>query len=118
MDCDQMIVADPIRTLDQNALMWACLTDLSKQLMWPVDGVLQHLEPWEWKVVISAGLKKAQRVAAGIDGGFVMLGASTSRMKKSELSDLLEVMFAFGATKNIVWSDLPPQPQNYFATDD
>jgi len=60
---------EPTRTLDQNALMWARLTEISEQLEWPVDGKLERLEPEEWKDVLTAGLRKHQRVAAGIDGG-------------------------------------------------
>lgn len=86
------------------------LTDLSKQLQWPVDGELQWLSKEDWKVIMSAGLKKHQRIAKGIEGGWVMLGASTSRMKVGEMSDLITLMLAFGVERDIQWTDptVPP----------
>jgi hypothetical protein len=104
-----MEIADPPRTLDQNSRMWPMLTDISKQLQWLVDGELQWLTPEDWKTMMTAGLKREQRIAKGIWGGFVVLGISTSRMKKKEMSELIELMFAFGAEHGIVWSD-PTQP--------
>lgn len=89
------------RSREQNALMWALLTDLSEQKQWPVDGRLCHLSPEEWKDVMTAGLTKHQRVAAGIDGGFVLLGRSTRRMKVSEMSELCELIQAFGAEHGV-----------------
>lgn len=92
------------RSTDQNALMWSVLTDLSRQVDWPVDGRLQRLEPDEWKDVLSAGLTKAQRVAQGIEGGWVMLGQRTSRMTVAEMSDLITLAHAFGDQRGVRWS--------------
>jgi len=101
---------EPLRTLDQNARMWAMLSDLSRQLEWPVDGEMTRLIPEDWKHIISAGLKHHQRIARGIGGGFVVLGQSTRRMKKKDFADMIELMFAFGAEHGIEWSDptVPP----------
>lgn len=93
------------RTLDQNALMWAVLTDIARQVEWPVDGKLQHLEPEDWKDILSAGLRKTQRVAQGIEGGFVMLGQRTSRMTIGDMSELIELAYAFGAEHGVVWGE-------------
>lgn len=93
--------AKPKRTLEQNARMWAMLTDISRQVEWPVDGRLQKLTPEEWKTIFTAGLKRHQRVAQGLEGGFVMLGESTSRMRVGEMTDLIELMFAFGAEHGV-----------------
>jgi hypothetical protein len=41
----------------------------------------------------------------GIDGGFVVLGSSTSRMDKSEMSELLELIGAFGAQQGVEFSE-------------
>lgn len=98
-------VQEPTRTLEQNDLMWALLTDVSRQVDWPVDGRMQRLSPEDWKHVISAGLKREQRVAQGIDGGFVILGQRTSRMTKREMSDLVELIYAFGGERDVVWSE-------------
>ena len=86
----------PKRTVDQNKLMWALLGDVARQVVW--HG--QKLEPGEWKDVFTAALKR-QKVVPGIDGGFVVLGSSTSRMTKSELSELVELIYAFGAQQEV-----------------
>ena len=41
--------AKPTRTLEQNSRLWALLTDVSRQVQWPVDGKLQRLSPEDWK---------------------------------------------------------------------
>jgi len=98
------------RSDEQNRRMWAMLTDLSEQLQWPVDGEMQWLSKEDWKVIVSAGLRRTQRIAKGIEGGFVMLGASTSRMTMKDFAEMIELMFAFGADHGIAWSDptIPP----------
>lgn len=93
------------RSLEQNAKMWAMLGDVSAQVEWPVDGKLQRLTPEDWKDILTAGLHKSQRVAQGVDGGFVMLGQRTSKMKVGEMVELIEFIQWFGAEKGVRWSD-------------
>lgn len=97
----------PKRSLEQNDKMWAMLRDIADQVEWQVDGRLEYLEPEEWKDIMTAALKKHQRVAAGIEGGFVILGEHTSSMTIGQMSDLIELMYAFGAddTHKVVWSE-------------
>lgn len=101
----QVTVAEwePTRTKAQNRVMWSKLTDISEQLEWCVDGKMQYLSPEEWKQILSSGLKKEQKVAAGVNGGFVMLGYSTSTMKVKEMIELIEFILWFGAEHNIKW---------------
>lgn len=81
-----------IRTIEQNAKMWAMLTDISKQVIW--HG--QRLSKEEWKEMITAALKR-QKVVPGIDGGFVVIGASTSKMSIKEMIDVIDFSYAFGS---------------------
>jgi len=101
----QLEECNPTRTVEQNDKMWAVLTDISRQVQWPVDGKLQWLIPEDWKHILSAGLRKHQRVAQGIDGGFVILGQRTSKMTIGEMCDLIELALAFGAERNVKWSN-------------
>lgn len=103
----KVVVAEcaPTRTLDQNAKMWAVLTDIARQVEWPVDGKMQHVEPEDWKDILTAGLKKHQRVAAGVEGGFVMLGQRTSRMTIGEMVELIEFALWFGTERGVKWSE-------------
>jgi hypothetical protein len=93
--------AEPTRTIEQNARLWASLTDVSNQ----VDWYGKRLTPADWKNVFSASLRKLQ-VVPNLDGtGFVALGMSTSRMTKGELSELLELIYAFGAERGVEFMD-------------
>ncbi|ARK42633.1 recombination protein NinB [Burkholderia pseudomallei] len=94
------------RSLDQNAKMWAMLADVSRQ----VDWYGQKLTSEEWKDVLTAALKK-QKAVPGIDGGFVVIGARTRNMTIKEMSELVELMYAFGAERDVKWSD--PADQGY-----
>ncbi len=93
-------ITPPTRTLDQNARLWAMLNDVSAQVVW--HG--RKLSSDEWKIVFSAALTK-QDVIPGIDGGFVAMGQSTSKMTKRELSDLMELIAAFGANNGVQFQD-------------
>jgi hypothetical protein len=93
----------PTRTLEQNAKLWAVLTDIAQQVPWHVDGKLQHIEAADWKDILTAGLKKTQRIAAGIEGGFVMLGQRTSKMKVGEMVELIEFALWFGTERGVKW---------------
>lgn len=37
--------------------------------------------------------------------GFVVLGQSTSKMGKREFSDLVELIYSFGAERNVIWTN-------------
>lgn len=94
-------IAEPRRNLDQNARMWAMLADISGQ----VDWYGKRLTPEDWKHVFSSSLRRLE-VVPNLDGtGFVALGLSTSRMSKREMSDLIELMFAFGAERDVEWTE-------------
>jgi hypothetical protein len=88
------------RTTEQNRLMWAVLTDLSEQVEW----YGQKLTKENWKDVLTASLKR-QKVAPGLDGGFVVLGTSTSRMTVAEMTELIELAMAFGAEKGVEFKE-------------
>ena len=93
-------IHEPTRNLEQNAALWAALSDISKQVEW----YGQRLTPDEWKDVFTASLKR-QKVVPGLDGGFVVCGLSTSKMCKSEFSQLLDLAYAFGAEKEVKFHD-------------
>lgn len=79
--------------------MWAMLRDLSQQVVW--HG--QKLHEAEWKDVMTAALKR-QKVVPGIDGGFVVIGARTSKMPVAEMCELIELVEAFGTQQGVRFS--------------
>jgi hypothetical protein len=93
-------IKGPQRTNDQNARLWAMLTEIAEQ----VDWYGQHLSSDDWKHVFLAALKQELRVVPNLDGnGFVQLGRSSSDLSKAEFSDLFEVIHAFAASKGVVF---------------
>lgn len=88
------------RSVEQNSRMWAMLADVSQQ----VDWYGSKLAPEEWKDVFTAALKR-QKVVPGLDGGFVAIGTRTSEMTGAEMSELMELMAAFGAERSVQFHD-------------
>jgi hypothetical protein len=77
-------------------MMWANLEDIAQQVIW--YGV--KLTKDEWKDVLTAALKK-QKVVPGIEGGFVVIGARTSKMTVLEMTELIELSTAFGTQQGV-----------------
>lgn len=94
-------VKEMTRSLAQNSMLWACLTDIAEQVVW--HG--RKLAKEDWKHVLSAALYQ-QDVVPNIDGnGFVVLGKSTSKMTVREMRDLIELAQAFGAEQGVKFGD-------------
>lgn len=95
-------IAEPTRNLEQNALLWVLLTAFSKQLVWPVNGAMCKLEPEEWKDILTAGFRReTARLAMGLSGGVVMLGARTSQMGKKEFAEFVEFVQSIAADRGV-----------------
>lgn len=87
------------RSLPQNAMLWARLTEVATQVEW--HGVKLSAE--DWKDLFTAALNRS-RVVPGLDGGFVVLGQRTSDMTKEEMGQLLDLIDAFAAERGVVWN--------------
>jgi hypothetical protein len=88
------------RSLEQNARLWAMLTEISEQ----VDWYGKKLSPEDWKHLFTASLRKLE-VVPNLEGtGFVALGLSTSSMSRKEMAELQELMEAFGAERGVKFS--------------
>lgn len=93
-------ISEPTRTLSQNDKLWPMLRDLSKQVKW--SGM--QLSEYNWKDLIT-GSFQGQTALPAIGGGIVFIGQSTSAMRRSEFSELIEFIYSFGADHDVVWSD-------------
>lgn len=90
------------RTLPQNDRLWAMLTDVAQQLEWHGN----RLPPQDWKLIFMDALKREMKLVPNIDGtGFVNLSNSSSDLSKGEMSDLIELIFKFGAEHGVVFQD-------------
>lgn len=98
------------RTVDQNSRMWAMLTEVSRQLEW--HG--QKLRPDDWKILFLDALKRETRAVPNLDGsGVVDLSRSSSDLSKHEMSDMIDLIAAFGAEHGVFFND--PTEASYAA---
>jgi hypothetical protein len=89
------------RSTAQNARLWVLLNALSRQVEW--HG--QKLTAEEWKDACTAAVKR-QKVIPGLDGGFVVLGSSTSAMTRAEMCELQDFIEAFGVEHGVDFGDV------------
>jgi len=88
------------RSVEQNALMWKLLTDVSNQVEW----YGQKLSAADWKCVLSSALQQ-MKVVPNIDGtGFVSIGLYTSKMTVKMMNDMITLIEAFGAERGVRWT--------------
>ena len=90
------------RTSDQNARMWAMLTEVARQVEW--DGL--KLSADDWKLIFMAALKQELRMVRNLDGtGSVQLGRSSSDLSVAEMGDLMDLIAAFGAREGVTFAE-------------
>jgi len=89
------------RSLPQNSKQWAIYTDIAEQLDWHGNKMSKD----DWKILLTNEWKP-QTIVPSISGsGFCVLNASTSKASKQELSDLIEIAYAFGSNMGVKWSE-------------
>lgn len=91
----------PRRSLPQNDLLWARLTDVARQ---KPEYYGHRMSAEDWKDVFVAALRKAVMLP-GIDGGIVPIGLRSSDLTKQEFTDLLDLISHFAAMNNLKLSD-------------
>lgn len=89
------------RSAAQNSRLWVLLGALAKQVEW--HG--QKLTAEEWKDACTAAVKR-QKVIPGLDGGFVVLGSSTSAMTRAEMCELQDFIEAFGVEHGVDFGEV------------
>ena len=88
------------RSNEQNAKMWPMLTDIAAQVNWYDLPLTKE----DWKDLATADFE-GQRIIPALGGGFMSLGARTSKYNKAKMSEFIEYLYAFGAEKGVNWSD-------------
>lgn len=90
-------LAEPKRSNDQNAMLWACLTDLS--LAEP-DGL--KFTPEEWKCLVMHACGWDCQFLPGLgDGRPFPVGFRSSQMSRKEMANLITWVLAYMAEKGI-----------------
>ena len=88
--------------------MWAMLTDVSKQ----ATHMCRRYTPDEWKVLFLHALGKEMTFLPALDGTtFVPYGQHSSDLGKSEMTALIELIFAWGAEHGITFHDRAEAPE-------
>jgi hypothetical protein len=92
---------EPKRTLDQNARMWAMLTDISVA---KPEG--RTLTPDVWKALFLHSLDQTIRFEMALDGrGMVPVGFRSSHLSKARMSDLMTLIEEYGARYGVEWTN-------------
>ena len=105
-----MIALDAKRSPEQNDKLWPMLRDFARQVKhWHTnergDWINALMDEASWKAVLTAAFERDTRMALGLDGGAVMIGARTSKYSTSRFAELIEFIYAAGAEKGVQWSE-------------
>lgn len=94
------------RTLDQNAKVHPLVRDVQRVVKWQVRGELRLMSETEWRYFFAAHIRKDAQLVPNIDGtGFIALGCGTSDLTARECSEYIELVYAFGSERGVVWSE-------------
>lgn len=88
------------RSTDQNAKMWAMLSDLARA---KPEGRTHTSEVWKQLVMHACG--HAVQFEIGLNGQPFPTGFRSSRLTKQQMGDLIEWIYAYGAEHGVVWSE-------------
>jgi hypothetical protein len=95
-----MTISLPKRTTEQNSRFWAMLSDISRA---KPDG--RSHTPEAWRDLFMHAMGHAVRFETGLNGEPFPAGFRSSRLSKSQMSDLMEFMSAWAAEKGITLHD-------------
>lgn len=88
------------RTLDQNALFWVLLSDIARA---KPQG--RRHTPDMWKAIFMKACGHHVMFLEGVDGEPFPYGFRSSRLTKGEMSQLIEMIYAYGAEHGVQWSE-------------
>ena len=88
------------RTIDQNALMWALISDVSRA---KPEGRMHDADTWKALFMHACG--HAVQFEMGLNGQPFPRGFRSSRLSKAEMSDLVETIYEYGARHGVRWSN-------------
>lgn len=93
-------IREPRRSGEQNDRMWAMLTDISR-----AQPMGRRHTPDDWKAILMNACGWESQFLEGLDGRPFPQGFRSSQLTKSQMTTLIEYMFAFGAEHGVEWSD-------------
>ena len=94
-------IAEPKRSVAQNAKLWAMLSDVSKS---KPDG--RQWVPETWKVAFMHSLGHQVLFCEGLDGsGPFPMGFKTSGLSVAQMADLITCVQEYGDRHGVEWKD-------------
>jgi hypothetical protein len=97
------------RSNDQNSIFWSLLTQVTKQR--PTHNGVK-MSAVLWKAVFLQALGAELVMLPNLDGdGLFPFGHRSSKLTVSEMSDAIELIFAWGASNGVTFREEPPQAE-------
>lgn len=96
-------IKEPTRNADQNARMWAMLTDVSKAMP---EG--RKYTPDQWKAVFMNSCGWECQFLEGLDGLPFPAGFRSSRLTVKQMANLITSIMAYGDQHGVRWSEPHP----------
>jgi hypothetical protein len=93
-------IQEPTRTLDQNARMWAMLTEVSRA---QPEG--RQATPEVWKQLFMHACGHDVQFEMGLDGKPFPTGFKSSDLTIRQMSDLMEFIAAWASARGVVFTD-------------
>lgn len=94
-----LTIREAKRTADQNSMLWACLSDISR---FKPDG--RKHTPEIWKALMMNACGHAVQFETGLNGQPFPVGFQSSKLTKSQMADLLTFVLQWGDEKGVPWT--------------
>jgi hypothetical protein len=90
------------RSTEQNSKLWASLSDVSTQ----VTHQGRRYDPDRWKCLFMYALGQETEFIPSLDGvSFIPYGPRSSELSVAEMSELLELIIAWGTEHGVIFHD-------------
>ena len=89
----------PLRTPKQNDKLHPLIRDVQTQVEW-----MGLITEEEWRYFFS-GIIQGQKPVPTPEGGIIMIGGSSRKLNKKQMSDCIEYIYAFGSERQVKWSE-------------
>lgn len=103
----KVTIAPPSRSLEENSLLHALISEISAKVEWAG----KKREPETWKRLLVAAWCRVHgesvEILPALDGhGVDIVPARTSKLSKKECADLIEFIYAWGTEQGVIFRDL------------
>lgn len=92
------------RTLDQNAKLWAMISDVSR-----AEPQGRKHPPEVWKCLFMHACGWEVQFQMGLNGEPFPMGYRSSRLTKAQCAELIEFIYSYGAEHGVEWSEPAPE---------